>query len=524
MKVSKKFLVKAKTSMDAQVLLPSKVSTPIKSKNVVAKVDTPKNGMSSKVSETKLVATLRNGKKTSAKAKAVVLKNKKNLCLFVPINEGESPEGHTKTENLPDIGMKQEINEVHIKENESEDKINSEEVQVDCISPKISKASSNRESSGTQRKNKKNSSKNSSKAPEKKVSAISKKNKSNSWELIWDNLTEELSPKAPEKKVSANKKNSSKDVVPRAKKNPCLFVPKKEDSYDDVIIKTEDPGIYIDEENIEVNMKEENLEYDFVDPDYEINSSDNIFQCKYCQKTYKNNSILVRHEKLHSGIRPFDCKFCDKSFTIKSQLRDHEKRHTGDLPYNCKKCNKKFSRPSVVNHHEKICPGKVEKVFKKSCIMDDEKQFSCFFCPKKFISKTSLNLHEIIHTDEKPFGCKFCDKTFNQKGNAKTHEGLHHENGGIEGQFSCRFCNEKFHYHHVMIRHLKIHTNGKPFDCAYCGKLWAKKSRLEPHEKSCKRRMERKEKKGNKKLTKIKKNGNSTMRPKTLKLFVPTKS
>ena len=136
---------------------------------------------------------------------------------------------------------------------------------------------------------------------------------------------------------------------------------------------------------------------------------------------------------------------------------------------------------------------------------------------------TSLQIHEIIHTGEKPFDCKFCDKKFNQKGNAKTHEALHYEDKGIEGKFSCRFCKEKFHYHHVMIRHLKIHTNGKPFDCAYCGKLWAKKSRLEPHEKSCKRRMERKNKKGDKKLTKIKINGTSAKQPKKLKLFVPTK-
>lgn len=518
MKVSKKFLVKARTSMDAQILVPSKVSTPNKSKNVIANVDTPKNGMSSKASETKLVATLRHGKKASAKAKAI----KKNLRLFVPINEGESSECHTKTENLPDISIKQEISEVHNKENKSEDKINSEEFLVDSTSPKISNTSPIRELSATPRKVKKTSSKNSSKALGKKVSAIPKKNKHNSWELIWDNLTEELSPKAPKNKIS-DKSNFTKAVVPRAKKNPYLFVPKKEDSYDDVLIKTEDPGIYIDEKNIEVNMMEENLEYDFVDPDYEMNSSDSIFQCKYCQKIYKNNSNLVRHEKLHSGIRPFACKFCDKSFTIQSQLRGHEKRHTGDLPYNCKKCNKQFLRPSVVNQHEKICPGKVDKIFKKSCIMDDEKQFSCTYCPKKFISMTSLQMHEIIHTGEKPFGCKFCDKKFNQKGNAKTHEALHYENKGIEGEFSCRFCKENFHYHHVMIRHLKIHTNGKPFDCAYCGKLWAKKSRLEPHEKSCKRRMERKNKKDNKKLTKIKINGTLAKQPKKLKLFVPTK-
>ena len=159
----------------------------------------------------------------------------------------------------------------------------------------MSKATSKRELSATQRKIKKTSSKNSSKTPEKKVSAIPKKNKNNSWKLIWDNLTEELSPKAPEKKVSANKNDSSKAVVPRAKKKSYLFVPKKEDSYDDVLIKTEDPGINFDEENIEVNMKEEIVEYDFVDPDYEINSSDNIFQCKYCQKFYKNSSNLVMH-------------------------------------------------------------------------------------------------------------------------------------------------------------------------------------------------------------------------------------
>ena len=178
--------------MDAQILVPSKVSTPNKIKNAIAKVDTSNNGMSSKASETKLLATLRNGKKTFAKAKAVVPKNKKNFRLFVPIYEGESPEA----ENLPDISIKQEINEVPIKGNTSAVKINNEEVQFGCTSLKISKASSKRELSAIPRKSKKTSSKKSSKALGKKVSAIPKKNKDNSWELIWDNLTEELIPKA----------------------------------------------------------------------------------------------------------------------------------------------------------------------------------------------------------------------------------------------------------------------------------------------------------------------------------------
>ena len=70
-----------------------------------------------------------------------------------------------------------------------------------------------------------------------------------------------------------------------------------------------------------------------------------------------------------------------------------------------------------------------------------------------------------------------------------------------------------------------IHTNGKPFDCPYCGKFWAKKSKLEPHEISCKRRMERKQKKGKKKImeTKIEGKRVSARKKKILKLFVPTR-
>ena len=288
----------------------------------------------------------------------------------------------------------------------------------------------------------------------------------------------------PEKKLMASSRSRKQAVnaMPKIKRSPPLFINESE--------TTEGPYIYVDEKDVEVSIEEENSVVHINEDEIVIG---NPYECKYCQKICMTNSSLTRHEKLHSGIRPFSCKYCPKSFTITSQLKNHERRHTGDEPYNCSKCNKGFFSPSVLKQHETICPGKKGTNVDKT--KDKEKQFSCIHCPKKFVSMTSLQIHEIIHTGEKPFDCKVCGKKFNQKGNAKTHEALHYEDSGIKGQFSCRFCNEKFHYHHVMIRHLKIHTNGKPYDCTYCGKLWAKKSRLEPHEKSCKRRMERKQKK-----------------------------
>jgi uncharacterized Zn-finger protein len=70
------------------------------------------------------------------------------------------------------------------------------------------------------------------------------------------------------------------------------------------------------------------------------------------------------------------------------------------------------------------------------------KTFFCSWkgCNKSFSEKNPLTRHLRTHTQEKPFVCSTCKKKFNDDSNRKRHEYLHTGRNG----FICRFCPGKF--------------------------------------------------------------------------------
>ena len=142
--------------------------------------------------------------------------------------------------------------------------------------------------------------------------------------------------------------------------------------------------------------------------------------CKICNKKYTTRSHLVRHEKIHMGVKPYSCKYCQLKFSQKAYVNYHEKVHikkghnirinTEDGTYFCKFCKKDFAALEALKLHEE---------FHKS------KDHTCKICNKKLSTRSHLVRHERIHKGEIVYSCKYCQTKFSTQTNCKRHEKVH---------------------------------------------------------------------------------------------------
>ncbi|KAL7678387.1 hypothetical protein ACOME3_004614 [Neoechinorhynchus agilis] len=158
--------------------------------------------------------------------------------------------------------------------------------------------------------------------------------------------------------------------------------------------------------------------------------------CIYCGKAFDRPSLMLRHLRTHTGLKPFECAICGRAFSTSSSVNTHVRIHNGIRPCKCEVCGKTFTAGS------------------------------------------NLYYHQLTHKENKPHKCGNCGKTFSTPSELKCHQYSH------SGQhpYKCS-CGKKYGNANLYRNHLMRHLGMKPEKCPLCVKNFTIEAKLRDHVK-----------------------------------------
>ncbi|XP_010894514.1 zinc finger protein 135 [Esox lucius] len=175
-------------------------------------------------------------------------------------------------------------------------------------------------------------------------------------------------------------------------------------------------------------------------------------------------------EKNLAGEKFYACTQCDMTFKNSIGLSKHQVSHVKDLLNNYAQGKGSLAKSSDLKIRLKLCSrdkpnfytlckkNKRSRAAKRqrqaSVSEEDEGQYACDQCDKRFSQAQSLARHQQMHKGENKFSCSYCKKTFTRLSNLHHHERSH----STGGRYECTTCSKTFVHSSSYSRHKRQHA------------------------------------------------------------------
>ncbi|KAB7495572.1 B-cell lymphoma/leukemia 11A, partial [Armadillidium nasatum] len=215
------------------------------------------------------------------------------------------------------------------------------------------------------------------------------------------------------------------------------------------------------------------------------NTNDKQFKCEKCVKSFRWESNLIIHMRVHTGEKEMKCAKCQDIFSTAQSLRSHMRSHKNlsvsgtnprdlfpsishsdpnymnrklmnDVPIKSNENPIGISKPgtssTTTTHMSLVPPPKKE----------GRRNDTCEYCGKIFKNCSNLTVHRRSHTGEKPYKCDLCSYACAQSSKLTRHMKTHGRIG--KDVYRCRFCDMPFSVASTLEKHMRkcvVNQNNK---------------------------------------------------------------
>ncbi|XP_025986252.1 zinc finger protein 493 isoform X2 [Solenopsis invicta] len=223
-----------------------------------------------------------------------------------------------------------------------------------------------------------------------------------------------------------------------------------------------------------------------------INEDTQSLKCKYCQKQYMKIGHLKNHMRTHNVKQVLHCKLCNKTFSVPRLYAKHVKQSHGqdksiddekETPVS-RNTRNNTNALTVISNKEKSVIQTTHETLDSETVNEDcdfslntkesssksskssshsrrklsaesrvSKILQCTYCKQKFSFPSVLERHMRSHTNERPYVCEVCNKSFKQLGHLSQHSLTHHD----YRSFQCTVCGIKFDSLDLLKQHANSH-------------------------------------------------------------------